>query len=371
MNSIKFGDGKAYLITSNKLHDGLLSQLEKRWSIQPYTKPFKYETEHLTRTNLKFLRGTEYLIHPNTVGTKYLLYFTVYAHKKYVLFISPKHEKIIAAKNLFQPKDESTASLFIDTIIKVELVKSDKTKKWHLLANDVLVKYGDDMRTTTASYQERITHLYKLEKQLTDRFDGISYEINTITDCASFKHLVTKIVPSLKYPTPGVIFVPKYSKYGQRSMLYNITPDDTPSSDAASVSASESTLVKYMTTDSTKMAVITVKKPIFANFEVNMTSKSDVYQLYYYDKFGKLVNYGLGYIENIDHSRKMISIFQKVKPFPIPDHPDLFELKLTMRCEYTPKFEKWRPIEATTKPISTVKDFVDIPETAAHKTAAK
>lgn len=355
MNSTKFGDGKAYLITSRKLHDGLLNQLEKRWNIQPFTPPFKHETEPLSRNNLKSLRKTEYLIHPNTVGTKYLLYLTVYAGKKYVLFVSPKHEKIFAAKNLFPPKDETTASLFTDTIIKTELVKSDKTNKWHLVASDVLVKFGDDLRSTLPSYQERIAQLFRLEKLLIpDRFDGITYETNTITDTTSFKHLVTKILPTLKYPAPSVVFVPKYPKYGMRPLLYNVAPTDAPE---------QTTLSKFMVTNtnpalsSTDTAPTHLKKPIYANFEVNMTSKSDVYQLYYYDKSNTLVNYGLGYIADITHSRKMITIFQKVLPTLIPGHDDLYELKLTMRCEYSPKFDKWKPIEPTSKSISSVKEL--------------
>lgn len=377
MNSIKFGDGKAYLITSKKLIDGLLSQLEKRWSIQPFAKPFKYETERITRSNLKNLRKTEYLVHPNTVGTKYLLYFTVYANKKYVLFISPKYEKIIAAKNLFPPKKDATQTLFTDTIIKTELVKSNVAKKWYLLANDIIVKHGDDLRSTKVSYPERLSELFKLEKQLENRFEGTNFEINTITDSASFKHLATKVIPALKYPTPGVIFVPKFQKYGQRSLIYNLPiSENTPAfrdgfahptvetavfrSDATSEAGSESTLTKYITSGSTKLAVSTVGKPIFANFEVNMTSMSDVYQLYYYDAKNKLTNYGIGYIENIDHSHKMLAIFKKVNPTPIPDHPDLYELKLTMRCQYDPRFKKWKPIEPTTKSITTEKDLTKL-----------
>ena len=365
MNSTRFGDGKAYLITSKKLYDGMLNQLEKRWNIQPFAKPFKYETEPLTRNNLRSLRKTEYLIHPNTVGTKYLLYLTVYAGKKYVLFISPKHEKIFAAKNLFPPKDDTTASLFTDTIIKTELVKSDKTNKWHLIANDVLIKFGDDLRSTLPTYQERITQLYKLEKLFQpNRFDGITYETNIITDTQSFKHLVTKILPSLKYPAPSIIFVPKYKKYGMRSLLYNVTPADTPQ---------QATLSKFMVTNtnpaltSTDTAPTHLKKPIYANFEVNMTSKSDVYQLYYYDKSNTLVNYGLGYIADITHSRKMIAIFQKVPPTPIPDHTDLYELKITMRCEYSPKFDKWKPLEPTSKTVSSIKDIEKAPTPVSKK----
>lgn len=359
MNSTRFGNGKAYLITSKKLHDGLLNQLEKRWSIRPFDKPFKHDTEPLTRSNLKNLRQTEYLIYPNTMGTKYYIYLTVYSGKKYVLFISPKHEKILAAKNLFPPKEETTASLFTDTIIRAELVKSKDNSKWYLLANDLLVMYGDDLRTTTASYQERLAQLYKLEKFLKPkRFDGVIYDTNTVTDCQSLKYMITKTLPKLKYECNSVIFVPKFQKYRMRRLQYNIEINCTPS---------DGTLSKFMVKGepesakigATKVVVKKQSKPIVANFEVNMTSKSDVYQLYYYedDKKTTLVNFGLAYISDTEHSMAILQIFSKVKPKQLADYPELFELKTTMSCQYNEKFNKWMPLKKTTKPISSTSEI--------------
>ena len=70
-----------------------------------------------------------------------------------------------------------------------------------------------------------------------------------------------------------------------------------------------------------------------------------------------MVNYGLGYISDIAHSKKMLNIFRKVNPTPIKDHHDLYELKITMICEYTKDFDKWKPIETTDNAISSASDI--------------
>lgn len=349
MNTIRFGSGKAYHITSNKLHDGLLSQLEKRWSIQPFTTPFKYDAERITKINIKSLRKTEYLIRISTIGTKYILYFTVYNSKKYIILISPRHEKLYMLKNNFNSDDDTTKSLFTDTIIKTELTKSNKDDKWYLLATDIIAKYGDDMRKV--NYADRLSKLFKLEKLLKNKITDANYETVLVTDCQSLQHLVTKTLPISKFTVPNIIFQPKYAKYGMKPLIYNIKDTDKPE---------QSALSKFMVPE---QQTDTPKKPIRAVFEMNMTNRSDVYQLYYYNDDNELVNYGLAYISDEKHSQTVLNIYKKVKPISIKGHPDLFEMKTTMLCEYTEKFDKWKPLKQTNKSVSTTKDLAKVANT--------
>ena len=348
MQSTKLGGGKAYLITSPKLQKGILNQLSNRWSVEPFALSFKREHEILRRSNLKALRRAEYLIHPNTIGTKYLIYLTVYNGKKYVLFIAPKHEKIFAAKNLFPPKDDTTASLFADTLIKAEIVKSRTTSEWFLITNDIISKFGDNL--TTLPYTERLKQLFKLDKFFKDRFDGLTYQVNTVTDCASLEYLINKTFPTLSYPLGGVIFVPKFPKHTGRSLLFNVE---------RTAEEPQTSLSKFMTSASTTSSDFPdiEIKPVRAVFEVNMTPKSDVYQLYYHDKAKRLVYYGLGYISDIEHSKKLIEVFRKVTPAPIKDNPELYELKTSMLCEYKREFGKWMPLKQTDEQVCTSKDI--------------
>lgn len=345
MNTVRFGEGKAYHITSKKLYEGLLTQLEKRWNIQPFTAPFKYDAKKITKLNIKDLRKAEYLVRICTIGTKYYIYFTVYNSKKYIILISPKNEKIYMLKNTFHSSDEDTKSLFTDTIIKTELTKS-KDDKWHLLADDVIVRHGDDLRNV--NYIDRLKYLFKYEDIFKKSFAGVViYDTTLVTECQSLQHLISKVIPTSKYTIINIIFQPKYAKYGGSSLVYNIKEED--------ITQKTSSLDKFIHTNSTEMSKIIEEpaKNIYANFEVNMTSRTEVYQLYAYNNDKKLVNNGLAYISDIEHSKMLVDIFKKVKPMSIKDYPDLYELKTVMKCEYIPKFNKWKPIKITNKPISS------------------
>ena len=349
MNEIRLGNDKAYEINSDKLKLGLLDQIKKKWKIS--IDSFKKDCDLLKRSNINRLRKSEYCLQVNTYSIKYLLYFTIYKNKKYIVMFNIKNEKVVVLKNkFFTTTIDQYDKLFNETLIKAELTKNSEDNKWYLLANDCLIKNGIDIRTINLT--DRLKYIYKFETIFKNKFSNFYFQVNYITSCSSLKYLCSNVIPKSNFKITSIIFVSKFSIFSTRNLIFYLENKNKINDEKTEIS----NYIKTSYTDNNKLKTKSKTKLKtklkLATFQINLTSKPDVYQLYNYDSDNKfLINFGIAYIVDIEHSFNILKIFSKIKPTLIKGESELYELKTNMLCKYNEKFDRWMPISLSDEDI--------------------
>jgi hypothetical protein len=347
---ISFCNRISFNIKSSEIKDVILNDLNSRFAIKILQKHWHRLDEH----NKDHLQRAPHFMMLRSNGNPYYMYLTRYEDVNQIMFIDkkvqPGYEKprIILVRGRF--KDE----LFDNTLLEGEMVK-DERNQWIFLINDVIGYRGKYLEHET--FPKRLSKAYEM-------FKGM-YRADPLMDVCQFH--VKKVYPAIQqhwndilelnqnlpYTNRGVYMWPFMLKYKPKLMNFDDTliktvtrkvkddpmfreslPYPSPSP-PPSPGPRQTPLESSPPVELTKHEMKTNERILY----LRKTENPDVYNLYELENSSDKM--GLAHIPNLQVSKKLRHIFKDLT----------VATTVPFICSYEEKFQKWIPLDVTTKRV--------------------
>jgi len=327
---ISFCDKTAYNIKSDDTKRTILQRIEAIYGIKIIHKHYdKYDEMCISR-----LVNNPHLVCVRSNGNPYYLLLTTYNHIQCCIFIDKKVQQGYSLPRMIIVQLGMHDTLFQDTIIDGEMVKT-KTDKWLFVCNDLVVYKGQHL--LNVNLPKRINMLYAM---LENEYKAQTYDLFALAVKTYFKygdlHKITgSYIQELPYTCRGIYFRPLFIRFKDTLLNFNddliVKVERTKYKDVKPFMLLESKeeLVKEKAKEQEE------KKPCLSLhlghhrvFQVRKTSQPDVYEIFD-------ANYmGTACIPTLKLSKYMR---EKTKDMNMID-------KLSLPFEYNTMFNKWTPV---------------------------
>jgi len=336
MKSIKFGNKKALQIVSNDMKNTIKNEIKDTCAMEITTRYYNF----LNEKNMHLLKDNTYKVCINTFGHKYLLFLTKYNNKNYCIFVNKKKEDMIHIR--FRFKDE----LFTNTLFDGELIKN-KDDNWVYVITDIMAYKGECILKNKILDEriELLKNVYDNDYAIDEMMDFCKIDIKKYFDLKYLDDIHKRYLQSVPYKCSGIYF--QHNTDYKKSFMY-IFPEFRTIQDSSTTQTSTSSNIQTKNEPVEKKIIEPNKKFPF-NFQIRQTDLPDIYQLYYKNK-DKMINYGYAGVPNMETSKLLSDIFEKMDPDGTKDD----NIKVVGICEFSEKFGKWIPKKITHQDVGNV-----------------
>ena len=370
ISEISFADKVAYNIKADDTKKYILDNLEKRYNLKIISKHHDRFEEKLMHS----INNNPHLICAKSNGNPYFLHMLKYNFKNYCVFIDKKIQQGYYYPRMIICNFHFSDSLFDDTVIEGEMVKTS-SGRWLFVMNDLLVVKGTYLNESNVI--KRLNILYEvMENDFTiDDMDICRFSVKKYFKYHEYDELINNHIPKLPYTCRGIYFKPLFlrfkdilvnfddsvvkkverKKYKNTSnFLLNdpqaeaqpdppLHPQPEPKPISARQQPREAPMREAQTHQQLREAVPREAPPQpqtresfdlsqkIRPFNIRKTSNPDIYEIF---EVNTNTMAGVACIPTMKVSKYMRNIFENKN---VVD-------KVEIRCEYSEKFKKWIPL---------------------------
>jgi hypothetical protein len=324
ISEISFVDKIAYNIKADDTKKHILDSIEKRYNLKIITKHHERFDERLMPT----INNNPHLVCARSNGNPYFLHMMKYNFTNYCVFIDKKIQQGYFYPRMIICNFHFDDSLFSDTILEGEMVKT-KSGKWIFVFNDLLVLKGEFL--SDSNVVKRLNLLYEtLEKDFKpDDMDICQFAVKKYFKYDAIKELVNDHVPKLPYTCRGLYFKPLFLRF--REILINFDDSVIKKVERKKYKNAGNFLLNEDAVEIIKQQEQIVQQNKECNFNIRKTSNPDIYELY--DINSNKMD-GTACIPTLKLSKAMYHLFQNKN---VVD-------KVPIKCEFSEKWNKWVPM---------------------------
>lgn len=337
---ISFADRVAYNIKSNDIKDIILDNLFSLYGIRIIQKHYF----KLDESNIQYINKIPHLICLRTNGNPYYLFFTLYNDIPIIYFIDKKIHPGYEKPRIILSKGRFDISLFKNTLIDGEMVKTNNGK-WIFIINDI-ISYKN-VKLDTKTLPERLVILYNLlnENYVEDNvMDVCKFKIKTYYfPCKKSVDELINLSKKLDYTCRGIYFW-SYN-FRHKPKLYNFNEDniinvcrktkDITEFKQLNSTSSITSIAPTILTSNINTTIIKEDNNDYKILWITKTDDVDVYRLYDNENTIISSSIGIAFIPNLKTSKEMRLAF-KEKNITNP---------IKYKCIFNKTFNKYQPLE--------------------------
>lgn len=323
ISEISFADKIAYNVKSDDTKKYILDCINKKYNLKIITKHHEKFEERL----IPSINNNPHLVCARSNGNPYFLHMFKYNFTNYCVFIDKKIQQGYYFPRMILCNFHFDDSLFNDTIIEGEMVKT-KSGRWVFLLNDLLVVKGEYLHDNNVI--KRLNILYELlEKDfLEDSFDICKFAIKKYFKYDNINELINVHIPKLPYTCRGIYFKPLFLRF--KEILVNFDDNVVKKVERIKYKNTSNFLLNEDAPSIIKQELVQEnKKSKIVTFNARKTSNPDIYELY--DLNNNLE--GTACIPTMKISKAMRCLFENKN---VVD-------KIQIQCEFSEKFNKYIP----------------------------
>ena len=359
ISEISFADKVAYNIKADDTKKYILDNLEKRYNLKIISKHHDRFEEKLMHS----INNNPHLICGKSNGNPYFLHMLKYNFKNYCVFIDKKIQQGYYYPRMIICKFHFSDSLFDDTVIEGEMVKTS-SGRWLFVMNDLLVVKGSYLNESNVI--KRLNILYEvMENDFTiDDMDICRFSVKKYFKYHEYDELINDHIPKLPYTCRGIYFKPLFlrfkdilvnfddsvvkkverKKYKNTSNFLLNDPDAQPDSEPQHRHTPREAQTREAPMREAPMREAPMREAPphqtresfdlsqkIRPFNIRKTSNPDIYEIF---EVSTNTMAGVACIPTMKVSKYMRNIFENKN---VVD-------KVEIRCEYSEKFKKWIPL---------------------------
>lgn len=319
INKTSFCGKQVDNIISNDMKKYIINDMKLRTSLTPSSKYAKIFND-MYKNNFK----NPHIFCLKSYGSPYLLYLTKINNVKYSLLIDKKIKKGYEYPKMFILSIGFSDELYDGSLFECELLR-DNDNEWFILIGDIY--YHNSKKTNDICITDRIKLMYSILKNNFEpnKNDICKLIIKKYFDISEKEDVFENFITNLNYKTRGIYFVPININYSKILYMFN------------EVELKKIYDIKNFKNNKSNKKCL--------NFKITKTNKPEVYDLYLKDK-DTVTKIDTAYIRNIDNSRYIYNLFN-----------DNNDTDIIVKCEFNEYFDKWNPIEKTSKLIHHINDL--------------
>lgn len=360
IGEISFCDFVGYNIKSDDTKRYILECIQRKYGLKIITKHFEKYDERMIGN----LQTRPHLVCIRTNGNPYFLCLTKLNFVNYCIFIDKKIQQGYCFPRMIIAHFKFDESLFDDTIIDGEMVKTNDGS-WSFLINDLIVHKGEHL--LEHNVVRRLNILYDtLQRDFTpDENDICRMLVKKYFKYDETNILMGEHIHTVPYSCRGIYFKPLFLKFRDillnfddnlikkvertkykhvKSFLLNEDKKDIiDDNDAESVSSvgsagsskssrSSKSSISVKSAIQNHVATVPTGNSESRVFLARKTNLPDVYELLDYN----MVFVGHACVPSLSVSKYMRMLFQNKNIIDTQE----------VHCEYASKFNKWKPIVA-------------------------
>ena len=208
ISEISFADKVAYNIKADDTKKYILDNLDKRYNLKIISKHHDRFEEKLMHS----INNNPHLICAKSNGNPYFLHMLKYNFKNYCVFIDKKIQQGYYYPRMIICNFHFSDSLFDDTVIEGEMVKTN-SGRWLFVMNDLLVVKGSYLNESNVI--KRLNILYEvMENDFTiDDMDICRFSVKKYFKYHEYDELINDHIPKLPYTCRGIYFKPLFLRF--------------------------------------------------------------------------------------------------------------------------------------------------------------
>ena len=284
------------------------------------------------------LKKNDHVISTKSNGNPYYLFLTKYNNINTCFYIDKKIKEGFTSPRILILKQRFEDSIFDDTLIEGELIKTNNNN-WLFLLSNLHVYKGNIVNDNMINKFNKIYHILTNEFYPDNYLDPCQYEVKKIFVFNQFNDLIDNFIPNLPYKIKGLLFFPINKKYNNLLYLFNIDKDKKqPVIVNKGINYSSINNEKEKKEDHEKNISDfnnNISKIDFENIVIKCkivsTETPDIFNLHIMNE-SKYFVLGMANIQTLKCSKFVKKIFKD------KGHGDII-----VNCKYSEKFNKWEP----------------------------
>ena len=252
-----------------------------------------------TLEDLRELKETEHYVSPNFSGKNCLAVFVKLEDNYYSVYIDKRSLKYqrstidFSNLRLYPLKIRASRKIYNGTILDGKVINMSEfmiTDAYYLEGRNLINEFMDHKMDRLSRY---------VKSNIREDEGQMKMSVNQLFRYSELRSMVFNEMPQMKYQSFGIIFFPR--KSGTVVIFNNLERPDE----------------------------------LYANFQMEKTKQTDVYQLFLLDDDGSTrVKKGIAYVPTMECSQACYAMFEGTH-----------KKWLIVRCKYCPQWQKWMPME--------------------------
>ena len=292
-------------------------------------------------TNLK---KNDHVISTKSSGNPYYLFMTKYNNVNTCFYIDKKIKEGFNLPRILISKQRFEDSIFNDTLIEGELIRTNN-QNWLFLLSNLYVYKGNLIDSNMIEKFDILYSLLSNDYQIDYELDPCRFEVKKIFNFNQFSEMIDNFIPNLPYKVRGLIFYPINKKYNNLLYLFPNKNNVKKVEKVEKVTKVDNKItigINYIPNTNdiiSKEDIISINKSINENiaeklrinFKIVSTDAPDIFNLHLLHN-EKYILYGIANVQTLKCSKFIKKIFKN-------QSDDIF-----VECKYSTKFDKWEPI---------------------------
>ena len=283
------------------------------------------------------LKKNEHVIATKSNGNSYYLFMTKYNNVNTCFYIDKKIKDGYKLPRIMIIKQRFDDSLFDDTLIEGELIRTNNDN-WLFLFSNLYVFKGKMIEDNMI---QKYNILYSI---LTDDYesdiilDPFKIEIKKIFYFNQFQDLIDNFIPNLPYTIKGILFYPINKKYN--NLLYVFNQNDKINSKDKQVDIKPHNVkqnIEHSPENQNTNKIDLNTKCKFENdtifFKILPSESPDIFNLYLLEE-NVYILIDVALVQTLKCSKFIKTIFKNNN-----------QTDIIVECKYSIKFKKWEPIK--------------------------
>ena len=276
------------------------------------------------------LKKNDHVIATKSNGNSYYLFMTKYNNVNTCFYIDKKIKDGYKLPRIMIIKQRFDDSLFCDTLIEGELIRTNNDN-WLFLFSNLYVFKGkiieENMITKYNLLYSILTNDYESDIIL----DPFKIEIKKIFHFNQFQDLMNNFIPNLPYTIKGIIFYPINKNYN--NLLYVFNRNDKINSKNKQIDVKPNNMEQ----SKSNQLLYSNKESKFENenvlFKILPSESPDIFNLYLLEE-NNYILFDVALVQTLKCSKFIKTIFEN-------DNKN----DIIVECKYSIKFKKWEPIK--------------------------